>query len=441
MLEHFGSFCDYTHFDKRGTGASDVAQTIPGIDERVDDMRAVMDDAGIDHAYLFAQSEGGPLALLFAAAYPDRVDGVILHGSAARMMPDEYDRAEQLARREAFVQAWGTPDSQTIRIFAPSRADDVEYTTWHQRYERTAASSAGLRDLLVQLMDWDVRDVVPDIECPVLVMHRRGDPAIPIEHGREVAELAKDATFIELEGDDHYCYLGEREWLEHLERLVTGSVAERPAVELAPAVSITTLGRFAVIVDGDEVATSAWGSKRARTIVKRLAAARGWPVRREELADLLWPDEPDPGVWGSRLSVLLSTVRRVLRGGVIADRQTIALDVHAVDLDLVRLHAAGDDATIVELHAGAFLPEEAAEDWRRAPHDEALAVARAAGHRLLVEALDVPDPRRATELAHRLLSWDEFDAIAHDAAIEAAVISGDPATEAAARARRDAALS
>ena len=125
---------------------------------------------------------------------------------------------------------------------------------------------------------------------------------------------------------------------------------------------------------------------------------------------------------------------------MIADRQTIAVDLDAVDLDLVHLHASDDDEAIVDLHAGPFLPEEAAEDWRRGPHDEALSVARAAGHRLLTAALDAPDPERATELAHRLLSWDEFDAIAHDGAVEAAVAAGDPAAEAAARARREAAF-
>ena len=163
-------------------------------------------------------------------------------------------------------------------------------------------------------------------------------------------------------------------------------------------------------------------------------------MTRDELADALWPDESDPARWGSRLSVLLSTVRRVLKGGIHADRQTVALDLDSVDLDLVRLHDADDAATIVALHSGPFLAEEAAEEWRRGPHDEALAVARQAGHRLLADALDTPDPAEATRLAHLLLGWDEGDAIAHDAAVEAAQLAGDPAAEAAARERRDAAF-
>ena len=120
MLERFGHFADYIHFDKRGTGASDVAQTVPGIDERVDDVRAIFDAEGIEQAHLFAQSEGGPLALLFAASYPGRVKSITLHGSAARMMPDEYDRDQQIAVREAFAAVWGTTESMNIPIFAPS---------------------------------------------------------------------------------------------------------------------------------------------------------------------------------------------------------------------------------------------------------------------------------------------------------------------------------
>lgn len=441
MFEQLGAFCDYIHFDKRGTGASDSGREVPGIDERVDDLRAVMDHAGMDRAHLFAQSEGGPMTLLFAAAYPDRVLSITLVGSGARLMFDDTERDEQIALREHFASVWGTEDSLAVPLFAPSMLDDQDFLDWHVRYERTAASAEAVLDLMVQMIDWDVRDVVPDITCPILVLHRTADPAMPVEFGREVAALARDATLVELEGSDHYCFIGESEWLDHLERFVTGTVTPRPSSKPPSRVEITTFGRFAVTVDGTELSTSDWGSRRARTLVKRLVAARGWPVRREELADLLWPDEPDITVWAPRLSVQLSTVRRVLSGGIIADRQTIALDLDAVDVDLVRLHESDDDDEIVATHVAPFLPEEAAEEWRRGPHGAALVVARSAAHRLVTAALDDHQPARAAELAQLLLTWDELDAVAHDAAVEAAEMSGDPAGSTAARARRQAALS
>ena len=97
VQEEFGSFSDYIHFDKRGTGASDVAQQVPGIDERVDDMRAVMDAAGIERAHLFGASEGGSMAVLFAVTYPHRVESLILNGTSARFAPDDEDEATRAA--------------------------------------------------------------------------------------------------------------------------------------------------------------------------------------------------------------------------------------------------------------------------------------------------------------------------------------------------------
>ena len=104
MLERFGTFARYLHFDKRGTGSSDRTTVVPGIDERVDDLRAVMDHAGVDRAHLFAQSEGGPMTLLFAATYPHRVESVILFGSGARIPWDDGTpnaRQTQIDRRRA----------------------------------------------------------------------------------------------------------------------------------------------------------------------------------------------------------------------------------------------------------------------------------------------------------------------------------------------------
>ena len=127
MLEWFGSFCRYVHYDKRGTGASDRTRLVPGIDERVDDLKAVMDAADVQRAHLFAQSEGGPTTLLFAATYPERVQSVTLIGSAARMVDDELDVESSIAARRRFADLWGTPDSTVVDIFAPSKAADVDF--------------------------------------------------------------------------------------------------------------------------------------------------------------------------------------------------------------------------------------------------------------------------------------------------------------------------
>ena len=449
MFERFGTFSRFVHFDKRGTGASDRGDVVPGLDERVDDLRAVMDAAGVERAHLFAQSEGGPTTLLFAATYPERVKSLVMHGTApyvataADAADPEFRRIQTLRRRE-FADRWGTPDSMTVEIFAPSRVGDRAFVDWFQRYERLAATSDGVFDLLMQMLDMDVSDVVPTLEAPMLVLHRIGDRSISIESGRELAALARHPTMVELEGDDHYAFLGDVEaWMTEVERWVTGSVGERRVEpSRSRGVRVETLGRFAVVVDGAEVETADWGSRRARVLLKRLVVAEGWPVTRDELFDLLWPNEVDRSRLGARLSVQLSAVRRVLGGGVVADRDTVALDLDAVDVDLVEFLDAvgrGDDDTVVADYA-EFLPEHLHDDWSSPMRARVRSAFTVAAHRVLTAAIDADEQDRAVDLARRILVADPLDDLAHASLIDALNASGDPAASRRAQAARDAAF-
>ncbi len=415
IFERFGSFCDYLHYDKRGTGSSDRTVRVPHVDDRVDDLRAVMDAAGVDRAHLFAQSEGGVTTLLFAAAYPHRVASLIFVGASARLfigdtLTDEV-RAQQVERRTEFARKWGTPESLSIEIFAPSLLDSDEFRTWYTRYERLSASHDSLRELFIEMLDMDAREAVADIAAPMLVMHRVDDASMPLELGQELVDLAQDATLIELPGIDHFSFVGDVEsWLDPFERWVTGSVQARSA-PLGPSgtAHVTMLGRFAVSIDGRDVGTSEWGSRRARTLLKRLVAARGWPVTRDELFDLLWPDEMDRARLGARLSVQLSNVRRVLGGGVIADRDTIALDRSSVSSDLDELLSSESDERIIELGAGDLLPEDRYEDWVIPVREQVRVTITAAIRRRLAELEDHDgtDSPEAVRLAQR---HDELEA-------------------------------
>lgn len=429
MLERFGSWCRYLHFDKRGTGCSDRTSRVADIDERIDDLRAVMDHAGIEHAHLFGSSEGGPMTLLFAATYPERVDSLILFGSGASLYPPnmtEADRAELRARNILYAEKWGTPESPTAAGFAPTlAAADPEFVPWHQRYERLAASADSLRDLLELSLHMDVRDVLPSIDAPILLIHRTDD-RVPIERAREVVEAAPDARLFEQEGPDHYAYAGDVDgWMDEFERFVTGTVRSRPVAAIHPTVRITTLGRFAVEVDGAEVPTNAWGSRLSRQLCKRLVAARGWPVTRDELFDLLWPDETDRDRLGPRLSVQLSMVRRVLRGGVIADRESVRLDLQEIHTDLEDLFQADDDEDVVAIHAGPFLPDDVYEDWAGGTRDEARSRFLLAARRLADRALATEDTARAVSLAHRMLGLDRYDEHGHRLLVTALLRAGD----------------
>lgn len=418
MLERFGSFSRFIPFDKRGTGCSDRRSRVNAIDERVDDLRTVMDAAGVDRAHLFAASEGGPMAILFAATYPDRVLSLTLNGSYAGLIPADIPPSEMQAirdRQAIVVRQWGTPDSSIVDRFAPSLAVDPAFRTWHQKYERNAASTESLRELIELSNGMDVHEVLPTLDVPTLVLHRTGDRAVPIEYGRALAESIPGARLVELPGDDHFSYAGDLDpWMDEFERFVTGEV--KPRTSMPPAterVTILTLGRFDIEVNGAAIPASAWGSRQARQLCKRLVAARGWPVTRDELIDMLWPDEHDMTKLSARLSVQLSGVRRVLGGGVIADRQSVRLDLNEVSTDLEALHRATDDAAIIAAYTGDFLPEDRYEDWATGVRDEARSRFAAAARRLANRSKSRGDHLRAAAVARRLVEIDRYDGESH----------------------------
>lgn len=435
MLERFGRIGRFLHYDKRGTGASGRISRPPGLDERVDDMRAVMDAAGIERAHLFGSSDGGGTTLLFAAAYPDRVRSVVLFGSGAATVPPEWLSDDMydvvMERQRELVPLWGTPESPWVDGFAPSLAADQAFRDWHVRYQRSCCDSETLLDLITMSIHTNVADVLPDVRCPVLLLHRTDDRIVDVARAHEAAALLPDARVVEFPGDDHFGFSGDMDrWLDEFERWVRGSVKPTAAGSRAGSVRIVTMGRFAVEVDGEEVPTSDWGSRHARTIVKRVAVARGWPVSRDELFELLWPGETDRRKVGARLSVQLSTVRRVLRGGVIADRESVRLDLDEVELDLAQFDAATDDATVVAAWSGDFLPGDPDLPWTAATRAEVATRAAAAGARLAQRYLTSGRTGRAAEVARRLVAANPLDLRAHEVLV-AALLDTDQHDEAA----------
>jgi pimeloyl-ACP methyl ester carboxylesterase/DNA-binding SARP family transcriptional activator len=420
MFEGFATFCRFVPFDKRGTGMSNRSLDIPRLDERVDELSAVFDDAGLDHAYLMGTSEGGPMTLMFAATYPERVQGIILESSAAwlGLGAAAAGGGWDVESRDRFAAGWGTTQSITVDVFAPSLAGDEEFRRWHQRYERNAASRDAIDALLDLSAEMDARGVLHRIECPVLVLHRVGDRVVPIESARETCRLLRshgvDVELVEMPGDDHFLYAADlTRALGAIERFTTGNVSERTLTWATYDVQIVTMGRFDVIVGGRQVPTSAWGSKRARTVVKRLVAARGHAVTRDELTDMLWPGAGDIQTLGPRLSVQLSAVRRILRGGVIADRSSVRLDLDHVDVDIERWFDLTADAAIVAGYHGDFLPDDKYDDWSTPLRDEIRARYAAAIRRLA----DCSADKDAIELWRKALGQDPYDERSHRALV------------------------
>ena len=375
MFNRFGTFSRVLHFDKRGTGASDRTLAIPTLDERVDDIRAVMDAAGVDRAVMYGVSEGGPMAILFAVSYPQRVTSLILQATSACFFPVARFDEERTARLADLLQGadvWGTEQSTLLHMFGAEAADDPAYRAWQPRYERQSATPRAIAELLSMLEEIDVTPLLADITVPTLVVHRLGDTALPVAHAQSLAAGIPGARLVVVDGEAHFPHVGDTAaWLDAVEEFVTGlpPAPSRPTTAATPRpyAEIRTLGGFAVRRGGHDVPSSAWGSRQARQLCKRLAAAAGNPVPREQLIDMLWPDEATPlARLGARLSVQLSAVRRVLGGGVTADRTSIRIDPDVVHLDLVTFDAAArehDDATIVATYRGGFLPEDPYDGW------------------------------------------------------------------------------
>jgi len=430
MFVRFGSFSRFVNFDKRGTGTSDRSGRIDSIDERVDDLAAVMNAADIDRAHILGGSEGGPVAALFAATYPERVESLVLAGTGSTIYPlgmTDEQRQAAVDRIDVASRMWGTPESPVVDAFAPSLASNPEFRAWHQRYERSAASHDSIREVLRSSLDVDVRDVLAEVEAPTLVLHRTGDKAFTVDQARDLADRIPHATFLEIPGDDHFAYAGDMEaWMAPIEEFVVGYIS--PAAPTHMPVSkprVSTLGGFAVEIDGVPVPTSEWGSRHARQLCKRLVAARGWPLPREQLIDMLWPDDTNMDTLSARLSVQLSKLRRVLKGGVVADRQTVRLDLDEVETDLEALYRADDDAAIVATYVGEFLPEDIYEDWTNAARDDARTRFLTAARRLITNAIGAGDHGRSVSTARRLVDADRYDDDAHMLLVESLIAAGE----------------
>jgi pimeloyl-ACP methyl ester carboxylesterase len=208
FTERMASFTRFIRFDKRGTGMSDrvSAKDLPTLEQRMDDVRAVMDAVGSKRAALFGYSEGGPMSALFAATYPERTTALIMMAAYARRVrgpsypfgPTPEDHARWMARIES---EWGTAFDIESRM--PSVAHDETYRqAWAARQQRSASPGAA-HALAVMNTAVDVRSILPAIRVPTLVIHKTGDRVLEIGHGRYLAEHIPGARFVELPGDDH----------------------------------------------------------------------------------------------------------------------------------------------------------------------------------------------------------------------------------------------
>jgi len=232
FLDRLASFSRLILFDKRGTGLSDRVSNdqLPTLEERMDDVRAVLDAVGSERAALFGHSEGGNMCVLFAATYPERTTALITLGSFAKRRDpgDDYPWAPDADDREETAidveRNWGHLRPQDVEYYAPSRLGDEAFVQNLERYFRRAASPGAAAALLRMNSYIDVRNVLPTIQVPTLVLHRTGDHDVNVAEGRYLASKVPGAKFVELPGDDHWISAGNVDELaDEIEEFLTGT--------------------------------------------------------------------------------------------------------------------------------------------------------------------------------------------------------------------------
>jgi class 3 adenylate cyclase len=307
----------------------------------MDDLRAVMDAAGMDHAAIVSQSEGGALSMLFAATYPDRCQALVLYGAYARA------RQEAVASFLVYIdQAWGS--GGMLSTFAPSRANDPAMQSWWSRYERLGASPAAAAALMRMNGEINVRDIVPTIRVPTLVIHRTGDRVTPVEGGRALGKHIPGARYIEFPGTDHLPFVGDNaaEMADAIEEFLTGSRAQPTADRLLATVLFTD------IVGSTEKA-AALGDRRWRdlldthhaTIRRNLTSFRGREVKTTGDGILATFDGPTRGV---RCACAIAEEIRPL--GI-----EVRAGLHTGESEVI-----GDDGGGIAVHIGARVASLAA---------------------------------------------------------------------------------
>ena len=232
VMDRLTQFARVITFDRRGSGLSDPLQGAPTLEEQMDDVLAVMDAAGSTRAAICATLEGGPMAVLFGATHPDRTQALILYATFSRATwAEDYEWAwpgeDRDAKMEMSIEHWG--EGLVAGSVAPSRMGDPRFREWAGRLERLAASPGTIRRIFDLIGEFDVRDVLPSIRVPTLVMHRREDSFIKVEHSRYIAERVPGARYVELEGTDNMFAVGDSESIiGEIEEFLTG---ERHASE------------------------------------------------------------------------------------------------------------------------------------------------------------------------------------------------------------------
>jgi class 3 adenylate cyclase len=334
-LRRLAKFARVVTFDKRGQGLSDRVSGAPSLEQRMDDVRAIMDDINSQRAALLGFSEGSAMSVMFAASYPERVSRLILFGGFA-CFGDLVTSDERLQQR---VKAWGT--GAMIRGVSPSQAANPDAVAQFAKFERLSASPGAYKALLSMNRQIDVRSILPSVRVPTLVLHRTDDALIQVERGRELGRLIPDAKYIEHAGADHAFWLGDVDGLVgDVEEFITGH-RESGADDLERVLA-TVL--FTDIVDSTRSAAEK-GDQTWRRLLdshdelakQMVAKHRGTFVKSTGDGILATFDGPGRAV---RCALALGTASKQIRLPLRAGLHTGEIEIRGSDIGGIAVHTA-----------------------------------------------------------------------------------------------------
>jgi pimeloyl-ACP methyl ester carboxylesterase len=349
--DRLASFSRLLSYDKRGTGLSDPVAAVGTLEERADDLLAVMDAAGSRQAAVMGISEGASIAAIFAAQHPERTRALVLYGATPRPMaapdfPQGFDPLALTRMLDSLVEEWG--EGTAVSFLAPGRAHDPAFVSWLAGLERIGASPGMARQFFEVWVHSDIRDILGSIRAPTLVLHRRGDRLIPFEAGRYLAAHIPGARFVELEGDDHLPIVGDTEpLLAEVQEFLTGTRPPEPVVErvLAAVLFLDVAGSTALAA---RIGDPAWAATR----VAFLTAVR---------TELSHYSGTEIDVAGDGVFATFTGPARAVRCAVAIERavESLGLEVRAgVHVGEVQLEDGGA-VSGVAVHIGARVMAEA----------------------------------------------------------------------------------
>jgi pimeloyl-ACP methyl ester carboxylesterase len=330
MLTRLGTFARVILFDKRGCGLSDRVplSELASLETRMDDMRAVMDAAGSERAVLYGISEGGPMAMLYAATYPERTIALAVFGSHWTWVPDNW--AEHEAHLEDMERTWGTEEFARRALAewaAPSVADDERTVRWLAAYTRRAASPGAAVAYARMNESIDVGGVLSSIRVPTIVLARTGDIGFPIEDERELTSRIPGARLVELTGVDHFPWVGDQESLnDALEQFVKEARADEQELDrmLATVLFTDIVGSTARSAELGDVAWRELRDRHHALVRGQLARFRG--VEVDETGDGFFATFDGP-IRAARCALAISEGARDLGLEIRAGLHTGEVDV------------------------------------------------------------------------------------------------------------------